>query len=262
MEYTKEQLAELEKKAHAFDSEQGRLRKAQEELDSVKAERDRFAKQAEEAAKAAEDATRTATLANRFDNEKGKQLSEVIGDGAYEALKNLLTPMVQELEGVKSVLTTQQAERAQAENAAKFLSALEEQLSSQGLNGLTHRIYKGDLSQRWADFRKMRPSVAKAESEGDVSTVSDLLNLFVTQNKEAVLAAHSPTPGGGSGFGTPTPTYTDADYLRDKAELDKQLGSMRITQDAYKASLNEIAEKWAVAGRQAEQKAVTQFGLV
>jgi len=103
--------------------------------------------------------------------------------------------------------------------------------------------------------------VRRAQSEGDVETISDMVNIFILQNKELV-AGGGYSPQSVPGFSSPVKCdYTDADYMRDKAVLKRQLDNLAITEKEFNEKADALYGRWVAAQEKAEQ-AATAYGLV
>ena len=80
------ELAELKKKAHAFDSEQGRLQKAQQELEAERAQRAEAEKQ-------------LAAL-QQTSTQLDPQAEQIFGVDGVSALKSMLAPVLGKLDTI------------------------------------------------------------------------------------------------------------------------------------------------------------------
>lgn len=241
------ELAELKKKAHAFDSEQGRLQKAQQELDAERAQRAEAEKQL-----AALQQTST-----QFD----PQAEQIFGADGVNVLKSMLAPVLGKLDTIGKRFDEQANADAQAKLERAYWKQLDEKLSSNNLPGFAFRLRDGDLAEAWSKFLEARPSVKRGQAEADVETVSDAVYSFIQQNKELV-AGGGYSPSAVSGF-TPTVRcdYTDADYMRDKAVLKRQLDNLAITEAEFNKQTDALYGRWIAAQEKAEQ-AATAYGLV
>jgi len=241
------ELAELRKKAHAYDSEQGRLQKAQAELEAERAQRAELEKRL-----AAIQATPTAL---------DPKALEIFGQDGVEHLNNMLSPVLSKLDMIGKKIEERDTAEAQARAAKTFQEALDAKLSGNNLPGFVHRLYSGDLSSVWSKFAEEHPAVRRAQSEGDVETISDMVNIFILQNKELV-AGGGYSPQSVPGFSSPVKCdYTDADYMRDKAVLKRQLDNLAITEKEFNEKADALYGRWVAAQEKAEQ-AATAYGLV
>ena len=241
------ELAELKKKAHAFDSEQGRLQKAQQELDAERAQRAEAEKQL-----AALQQTST-----QFD----PQAEQIFGADGVNVLKSMLAPVLGKLDTIGKRFDEQANADAQAKLERAYWGQLDEKLSGNNLQGFASRLRDGDLAAAWSKFLEARPSVKRGQAEADVETVSDAVYSFIQQNKELV-AGGGYSPSAVPGF-TPTVRcdYTDADYMRDKAVLKRQLDNLAITEAEFNKQTDALYGRWIAAQEKAEQ-AATAYGLV
>ena len=241
------ELAELKKKAHAFDSEQGRLQKAQQELDAERAQRAEAEKQ-------------LAAL-QQTSTQLDPQAEQIFGVDGVSALKSMFAPVLGKLDTIGKRFDEQANADAQAKLERAYWKQLDEKLSSNNLPGFAFRLRDGDLAEAWSKFLEARPSVKRGQAEADVETVSDAVYSFIQQNKELV------TGGGYSPSAVPgfTPTvrcdYTDADYMRDKAVLKRQLDNLAITEAEFNKQTDALYGRWIAAQEKAEQ-AATAYGLV
>ena len=241
------ELAELRKKAHAYDSEQGRLQKAQAELEAERAQRAEL-----EERLAANQATPTAL---------DPKALEIFGQDGVEHLNNMLSPVLSKLDMIGKKIEERDTAEAQARAAKTFQEALDAKLSENNLPGFVSRLYNGDLSSVWSKFAEEHPAVRRAQSEGDVETISDMVNIFILQNKELV-AGGGYSPQSVPGFSSPVKCdYTDADYMRDKAVLQRQLDNLAITEKEFNEKADALYGRWVAAQEKAEQ-AATAYGLV
>jgi len=241
------ELAELRKKAHAYDSEQGRLQKAQAELEAERAQRAELEKRL-----AANQATPTAL---------DPKALEIFGQDGVEHLNNMLSPVLSKLDMIGKKIEERDTAEAQARAAKTFQEALDAKLSGNNLPGFVSRLYNGDLSSVWSKFAEEHPAVRRAQSEGDVETISDMVNIFILQNKELV-AGGGYSPQSVPGFSSPVKCdYTDADYMRDKAVLKRQLDNLAITEKEFNEKADALYGRWVAAQEKAEQ-AATAYGLV
>ncbi len=241
------ELAELKKKAHAFDSEQGRLQKAQQELEAERAQRAEAEKQ-------------LAAL-QQTSTQLDPQAEQIFGVDGVSALKSMLAPVLGKLDTIGKRFDEQANADAQAKLERAYWGQLDEKLSGNNLQGFASRLRDGDLAAAWSKFLEARPSVKRGQAEADVETVSDAVYSFIQQNKELV-AGGGYSPSAVSGF-TPTVKceYTDADYMRDKAVLKRQLDNLAITEAEFNKQTDALYGRWIAAQEKAEQ-AATAYGLV
>ncbi len=243
------ELAELRRKAHAFDSEQGRLQKTQTELE------------AERAARAALEqrlATQQPPQAPAFD----PRATEIFGQDGVTLLQGMLAPVAQVAQKIDALgkrLEERDTAEAQARAARGFQEALGNKLAENNLPGFAARL-TGDLGGAWSKFLESRPSIRRAWGEGDVEAVSDAVATFIHQNKELV-AGGGFAPAAVPGYAPAVRSdYSDADYMRDKASLQRQLDNLTITEDDFNKQTDAIYARWEAAQRKAEQ-AASSFGL-
>jgi hypothetical protein len=242
------ELAELRKKAHAYDSEQGRLQKTQAELEAERAQRAELEKRLA----AANQATPTAL---------DPKALEIFGQDGVEHLHNMLSPVLSKLDMIGKKFEERDTVEAQARAAKTYQEALDAKLSGNNLPGFVYRLYSGDLSSVWSKFAEEHPAVRRAQSEGDVETISDMVNIFILQNKELV-AGGGYSPQSVPGFSSPVKCdYTDADYVRDKKILQRQLDDTAITEKEFNEKADALYGRWVAAQEKAEQTA-TAYGLV
>ena len=241
------ELAELKKKAHAFDSEQGRLQKTQQELEAERAKRAEAEKQ-------------LAAL-QQTSTQLDPQAEQIFGVDGVSALKSMLAPVLGKLDTIGKRFDEQANADAQAKLERAYWGQLDEKLSGNNLQGFASRLRDGDLAAAWSKFLEARPSVKRGQAEADVETVSDAVYSFIQQNKELV-AGGGYSPSAVSGF-TPTVRceYTDADYMRDKAVLKRQLDNLAITEAEFNKQTDALYGRWIAAQEKAEQ-AATAYGLV
>lgn len=246
MEISDIELAELRKKAHAHDSEQGRLQKTQAELDTERAQRAELEKRL-----AAAQQTQPAPDAKAL---------EIFGTDGVAHLQNMLTPVLQRLDAIGGKLQERDTAEAGTRALRKFQEELDSKLSGNNLPGFTSRLYGGDLSSAWTKYLESHPSIRRAQAEGDVESVSDSMSIFIHQNKELV-AGGGFSPTSLPGF-TPTVKcdYTDADYQRDIAGLQRQLDNVTITEADFKAKSDGLYDRW-VAAQQKAESAAAAYGL-
>ena len=241
------ELAELKKKAHAFDSEQVRLQKAQQELDAERAQR-------------AEAEKRLAAL-QQTSTQLDPQAEQIFGVDGVTALQSMLAPVLGKLDTIGKRFDEQATADAQAKLERAYWKQLDEKLSSNNLPGFAFRLRDGDLAEAWSKFLEARPSVKRGQAEADIETASDAVYSFIQQNKELV-AGGGYSPSAVPGF-TPTVKceYTDADYMRDKAVLKRQLDNLAITETEFNKQTDALYGRWIAAQEKAEQ-AATAYGLV
>jgi len=241
------ELAELKKKAHAFDSEQGRLQKAQQELDAERAQRAEAEKQ-------------LAAL-QQTSTQLDPQAEQIFGADGMTVLQGMLAPVLGKLDTIGKRFDEQANADAQAKLERTYWGQLDEKLSGNNLQGFASRLRDGDLAAAWSKFLEARPSVKRGQAEADVETVSDAVYSFIQQNKELVAGGgYSPSAVSGS---TPTVKcdYTDADYMRDKGVLKRQLDNLAITEAEFDKQTDALYGRWIAAQEKAEQ-AATAYGLV
>ena len=241
------ELAELKKKAHAFDSDQGRLQKTQQELDAERAQR-------------AEAEKRLAAL-QQTPTQLDPQAEQIFGVDGVTALKSMFAPVLGKLDTIGKRIDEQANADAQAKLARAYWGQLDEKLSGNNLPGFVSRLRDGDLAAAWSKFLEARPSVKRGQMEADVETVSDAVYSFIQQNKELVAGGgYSPSAVPGS---TPAVRcdYTDADYMRDKAVLKRQLDNLAITEAEFNKQTDALYGRYVAAQEKAEQ-AATAYGLV
>lgn len=241
------ELAELKKKAHAFDSEQGRLQKTQQELEAERAQRAEAEKQ-------------LAAL-QQTSTQLDPQAEQIFGVDGVTALQSMLAPVLGKLDTIGKRFDEQATADAQAKLERAYWGQLDEKLSGNNLQGFASRLRDGDLAAAWSKFLEARPSVKRGQAEADVETVSDAVYSFIQQNKELVAGGgYSPSAVSGS---TPTVKceYTDADYMRDKAVLKRQLDNLAITEAEFNKQTDALYGRWIAAQEKAEQ-AATAYGLV
>ena len=241
------ELAELKKKAHAFDSDQGRLQKTQQELDAERAQRAEAEKQ-------------LAAL-QQTSTQLDPQAEQIFGADGVSALKNMFAPVLGKLDTIGKRFDEQANADAQAKLERTYWGQLDEKLSGNNLQGFASRLRDGDLAAAWSKFLEARPSVKRGQAEADVETVSDAVYSFIQQNKELVAGGgYSPSAVSGS---TPTVRceYTDADYMRDKAVLKRQLDNLAITEAEFDKQTDALYGRYVAAQEKAEQ-AATAYGLV
>lgn len=244
---TQEEIAELKKKAHAFDSEQGRLKKVQDELEQANTR----AKELEQKLQAA------SKSAPAFIGEA----NEVFGDDGARVMGKMFEEFNGKLDAVAAVIQkTQEKENLEAARAAYF-SSLEKKLASNNLGGLSTRLYNGDLREAWNEFTEARVSLRRAQEAGDVEAVSDFIATFIQSNRDLVLGGgHTPNASYGE-FNRVKPDYSDNDYMRDSAALESQLKNLAISEEDYKRAMDENFAKYCASQEKAELASKT-YGLV
>jgi len=251
MDISDSELAELRKKAHAFDSEQGRLQKTQQELEQERAQRVEMEKRFAAAQQATQPVPDERALA-------------IFGPDGVSYLQNMLKPLEQIGQQINSIgkkFEERDASETQARAARAFQEALGSKLADRNLSGFETRIFGGDLATVWSKFVEARPSVRRAQSDGDVEAVSDVIATFIQQNKELVVGAgYSPQSVGGMSPAVKC-KYSDADYMRDVAALDRQRDNCAIDPDKHKAEVAALYERY-VAAQEEMERAQTQYGLV
>ena len=241
------ELAELKKKAHAFDSDQGRLQKTQQELDAERAQRAEAEKQ-------------LAAL-QQTSTQLDPQAEQIFGADGVSALKSMLAPVLGKLDTIGKRFDEQANADTQAKLERAYWGQLDEKLSSNNLQGFAFRLRDGDLAEAWSKFLEARPSVKRGQAEADIETASDAVYSFIQQNKELVAGGgYSPSAVSGS---TPAVRcdYTDADYMRDKGVLKRQLDNLAITETEFNKQTDALYGRWIAAQEKAEQ-AATAYGLV
>ena len=132
------ELAELKKKAHAFDSEQGRLQKAQQELEAERAQRAEAEKQ-------------LAAL-QQTSTQLDPQAEQIFGVDGVSALKSMLAPVLGKLDTIGKRFDEQANADAQAKLERAYWKQLDEKLSSNNLPGFAFRLRDGDLAEAWSKF--------------------------------------------------------------------------------------------------------------
>ena len=240
------ELAELRKKAHAHDSEQGRLQKTQAELDAERTARLALERRLE-----------SQPPASQIDG----RAVEVFGQEGVTVLQSMFGKVSEKLDA----LTTMQEARNNAETQAhalrKFQGDLGSKLADNNLPGFASRIYGGDLSEAWARFVEARPSVRRAQVEGDIEAVADVVSIFIHQNKEQV-AGSGYSPQSVPGYSPAVKCdYSDADYQRDINALQRQKDNVAITEEQFKTQADGLYDRW-VAAQEKMEKAATAYGLV
>lgn len=241
------ELAELKKKAHAFDSEQGRLQKTQQELEAERAQRAEAEKQ-------------LAAL-QQTSTQLDPQAEQIFGVDGVTALQSMLAPVLGKLDTIGKRFDEQANADAQAKLERAYWKQLDEKLSSNNLPGFAFRLRDGDLAEAWSKFLEARPSVKRGQAEADIETASDAVYSFIQQNKELVAGGgYSPSAVSGS-IPAVRCEYTDADYMRDRAVLKRQLDNLAITEAEFNKQTDALYGRWIAAQEKAEQ-AATAYGLV
>ena len=177
------------------------------------------------------------------------------------ALKSMLAPVLGKLDTIGKRFDEQANADAQAKLERAYWGQLDEKLSGNNLQGFASRLRDGDLAAAWSKFLEARPSVKRGQAEADVETVSDAVYSFIQQNKELVAGGgYSPSAVSGS-IPAVRCEYTDADYMRDKAVLKRQLDNLAITEAEFNKQTDALYGRWIAAQEKAEQ-AATAYGLV
>lgn len=176
-------------------------------------------------------------------------------------LNNMLNPVLSKLDQIGKKFEERDNEAAQARAAKTYQEALDAKLSGNNLPGFVSRLYSGDLSSVWSKFADAHPAVRRAQNEGDVETISDMVNIFILQNKELV-AGGGYSPQSVPGFSSAVKCdYTDADYVRDRDVLKRQLDDTTITEKEFNEKTDALYGRYVAAQEKAAQSA-TQYGLV
>jgi hypothetical protein len=242
---TENELTELRKKAHAYDSEKGRLQKAQTELDAERAARAEL-----------EQRLASQQPAPSFD----PRALEIFGDEGVSALNSMLAPVLGKLDTIGKKFDERDMYEAKARAARTFQGELDKKLSENNLHGFASRLYQGDLASEWAKFVDNRPAARSGEQSGDVETVSDMVNIFINQNKELVSGGgYSPNAVAGSIPGVKS-EYSDGDYMRDANVLKRQMENLAITEDEYSTKSKELFARYVAAQEKVERSAAS-YGL-
>lgn len=237
---TPEQLAELEKKAHAYDSEKGRLAKVQAE---------------------------NATLKSQIEQTKvvpriqvDPRASEVLGDDGVEVVTGMLNPVMEKLNEIGGKLDQRDAADQTASQRQQFNNALEAKLAAMNLPGFSMRL-SSDLKDMWDEYVGSRPALRRGLDEGDVETVSDMIGMFITQNREAVVGGYTPhsDPGGAPVIKS---EYSEADYQRDVNALKRQRDNLGITDDEYSKQAGQCYQKYVDAQEKVDRELSAYPGLV
>jgi len=173
----------------------------------------------------------------------------------------MLAPVLGKLDTIGKRFDEQANADAQAKLERAYWGQLDEKLSGNNLQGFASRLRDGDLAAAWSKFLEARPSVKRGQAEADVETVSDAVYSFIQQNKELVAGGgYSPSAVSGS-IPAVKCDYTDADYMRDKAVLKRQLDNLAITEAEFNKQTDALYGRWIAAQEKAEQ-AATAYGLV
>ena len=242
------ELAELRRKAHSFDSDQGRLQKAQQELD------------AERAKTAGLEQRLAAIPATSTPHGIDPRAIEVFGQDGVTMLQGMMAPVLGKLDTLNRQLEERNNAEAQQGVIRKFQESLNQKLAGENLPGFTARLYGGDLAPAWQKFAESHPAIRAAQSAGDVETVSDMVTIFIHQNKELVAGqgfSPSPVPGFQPAVKA---DYNDDDYMRDMAALQSKLDNLEITEDEFTKQSNAVYNRYVAAQQKAEQ-AARGFGL-
>lgn len=241
------EIAELQKKAHAYDSDEGRLQKTQQELAQERAQRAELEQRLAAAEQAATGLDPKAT--------------EIFGQDGVEALQNMLAPVLGKLDTIGKRFDEQASADNQARAAQAYWGQLDEKLSGENLPGFASRLRDGDLSSAWSKFLEARPSVRRAQNEADIESVSDAIKSFMYQNKELV-AGGGYSPQSIPGYSPMVKCeYSDADYMRDKGVLQRQMENCAISEKEFGEKTAVLYDRWVAAQEKAEQAAAA-FGLV
>lgn len=246
MELSDVEVAELRKKAHAYDSEQGRLQKTQSELEAERTQRAELEKR---------------LAAQQSPVQLDPRAAEIFGAEGVTALHGMLAPVLGKLDAIGKKFEERDVFETQARAAKAYRDQLDTKLSENNLPGFVSRLYDGDLSSVWTKFAEAHPSVLRAQREGDVESISDMVNIFIHQNKELV-AGGGYAPHAVPGFAPGVKCdYTDADYDRDSNVLRRQLDNLAITEKEFGEKSAALYARYVAAQEKAEQTA-THFGLV
>lgn len=236
---TEEQLAELEKKAHAYDSDSGRLQKTQQELEDERAENARLKQLKIEAPGGIQIDARA---------------TEIFGEDGVQMLASMLQPVMGKLDEIGGRLAEREVADTTATQARQFQGKLDAKLASMNLPGFTSRL-NSDLKSTWDEFVEARVSLKRALDEGDVESVADMVSVFITQNKEAVIGGYSPQPVNG-GIPVVQSEYTEADYTRDTAALKRQRDNLAITQKECDDQCNKCYDRYVAAQQKVEKESI------
>lgn len=248
IELTETELEELRKKAHAYDSEHGRLNKVQTELETERAQR-------------AELEARLAAQAQTEQEPPIYDPKEVLGEDGLAVLNNIIAPLSGKLDMIGKKFEERDLAETRASAMKKFQSELDSKLSDENLPGFASRLYGGDLTAAWSKFVETRPSVRRAQSEGDVESVTDSMANFINQNKELVAGGgYSPRSVSGSSSGVQC-DYTDVDYMRDSSALKEQKNNLVITEAEFNKQSGLLWQKYVDAQKKMEA-AEARYGLV
>ena len=143
------ELAELKKKAHAFDSEQGRLQKAQQELDAERARRAEAQQELDaERAQRAEAEKQLAAL-QQTSMQLDPQAEQIFGADGVTVLQSMLAPVLGKLDTIGKRFDEQANADAQAKLERAYWRQLDEKLSGNNLQGFASRLRDGDLAEAW-----------------------------------------------------------------------------------------------------------------
>lgn len=247
-EISDKELEELKKKAHAFDSEHGRLQKVQQQLEEERIQRAETEKMLE-------------NLKQQSFAQLDPQAEQIFGPEGVGVLKTMLDPVLGKLDTIGRRIDEQTAAEARAKQIRTYWAQLDEKMSNNNLPGLASRLRDGDLAASWEKFLETRPSIKRGQEEADVETVSDAVYSFIQQHKELVAGGgYSPSAVSGS-VPVVKCDYSDADYFRDKASLKRQLDNLAISEQEYNKQADAIFERWTTAQEKAEQ-AATAYGFV
>jgi len=245
MEISDQELADLKKKAHAYDSEQGRLQKTQTELDTERTARTELEKR---------------LAAHQLATQLDPRAAEIFGADGVTALQSMLAPVLGKLDTIGRRFDEQANADAQTRTARAYWGSLDEKLSGDNLPGFASRLRDGDLASAWEKFLAARPSVKRGQAEADIETVSDAVYSFINQNKELV-AGGGYSPNATPGFAPAVKSdYSDADYSRDMQVLERQRDNVAITEADFKVKSDGLYARWVAAQQKAEQSAAA-YGL-
>lgn len=240
---TPEEIKELQRIKHAYDSDRGRLEKAQADLERERSQRIAFQTQLENS--------------QHSNPEQDAKNIELFGVDGKEALDTMLRNKLEPILGKLGTISDRFAERDSRETAEQahraYKGELDKKLSEKLPSGFVSRMYDGgDLSSAWAAYVESHPSVKRAQDEGDVASVSDTIGIFIHQNKELVTRGFSPREVGGSSGGIQS-DYSDSDYLRDVGVLDRQMANCGITQSEHKKATDACYAKYVEAQKKVEK---------
>ena len=240
---TPEEITDLQKKAHAYDSDNGRLEKAQADFESERALR-----------VATESKLVAAQSASVQLDPQDIELFGVDGTTRIDArLNGKLDPILEKLNTIGAKFEERDTRETAEQAHRTYKGELDKKLLDKLPPGFVSRMYDGgDLSSAWTEYVDSHPSVKRAQDEGDVASVSDTIGIFIHQNKELVTRGFSPREVGGSTGGIQS-EYSDADYLRDVGVLDRQLANCGITQADHKTATDAAYAKYVEAQQKAEK---------